>query len=114
MEGADEGLAGELFHGDVRGEVGGVEEERQAVLVADGAGGLDVGHAHGLAAAGVVGDGQHHDGHTVAADLGDEGLQRGDIHVPFEGVAVLRVGGFVALIIEKGWSVVPPGGTFNE
>ncbi len=61
---------------------------------ADGFDGGDVGHGDGLAAAGVVGDGQHDQRNFGGALGGDQGLQRGDIHVAFEIEAGLRVAGF--------------------
>ena len=53
---------------------------------ADGADGADVLHGDRLAAAGVVGDGEHDERDVLAADLFDQGFERGDIHVAFERV----------------------------
>ena len=56
------------------------------MALADGADLADVFHGDRLAAAGVVGDGEHDERNALAADAGDEGLERGDIHVAFEGI----------------------------
>ena len=55
-------------------------------MLADGADLAHVLHGDWLAATGVVGDGQHDQRDALAADARDEGLERGDIHVAFEGV----------------------------
>ena len=59
-----------------------------------GADGFDVGHGDGLAAAGVVGDGEHDERDALAAVLGDEALQSVDIHTAFERPLGLGVGAF--------------------
>ena len=68
----------------VLGEAAGVEVERDAVPLADGADLAGVFHGDRLAAAGVVGDGEHHQRNALAADARDELFQRGDVHVAFE------------------------------
>ena len=68
----------------VLGKTAGVEVERDAMLAANRADGFDVLHRHGLAAAGVVGHGQHDQGHALAAGALNQALQRGDVHVAFE------------------------------
>ena len=75
----------------VLGEAARVEEERQAVSVADRAHGAQVARGHRLAAARVVGDGDEHDRDVLGAALADEGVQRGDVHVALEGVDGRRV-----------------------
>ena len=60
------GLA-ELDEPGVLGEPAGVEEQRHAVAVADRPNGPEVLERDGLAAAGVVGDRDEHDGHVRAA-----------------------------------------------
>ena len=53
----------------------------------------NVFHGHRLAAAGVVGDGQHHQRHALAAHALDQLLQRRHVHVAFEW---MRRGGLPA------------------
>ena len=57
------------------GETAGIDEERDAVPVAEFAGGTDVGHAHRLAATGIIGDRDHAQRDVLGADLRDSGLQ---------------------------------------
>ena len=57
------------------------------VALADGADLADVFHGDGLAAAGVVGDGEHDERNALAADARDEGFEGGDVHVAFEGMS---------------------------
>ncbi len=54
------------------------------MLAANCADRFDVLHRHGLAAAGVIGHGQHNQGHALAAHFLDQSFQRGDVHVAFE------------------------------
>jgi len=49
----------------------------------------DVPQGDGLAAAGVVGNGQHAEGYLVRPVVGDEGLERGHVHVALERALVL-------------------------
>ena len=60
------------------------------MAAADGTGGADVGHADRLAAAGVVGDGDHRQ-RRVAGVLGQRPLQRVEVNVPLEGQDARRV-----------------------
>ena len=60
---------------------------------ADALDGFDVGHGDGLAAAGVVGDGQHDQRDVAGAFAGDERFERLHVHVALEIEAGLRVGG---------------------
>ena len=55
---------------------------------------FSIGHGNRLAAAGVVGDGEHDERDIFAADAGDQRLKRGDIHVAFEGQDGLGAAGF--------------------
>ncbi len=69
------------------GEAAGVEVERNAVLAAHlHCTARDVFHGNGLAAAGVVGDGQHDQRNAFAAHFGDQVLERLHVHVAFEGM----------------------------
>ena len=68
----------------VLGEAAGVQEERQAVSVADGSHATQVLEADRLAAARVVGDGDHHQGNGLRAALPDEGVERVEVHVALE------------------------------
>ncbi len=52
--------------------------------------GADVGEADRLAAAGVVGDREHHARHGFTV-ISQEGLKPAQIHVPFEGMLALRI-----------------------
>jgi hypothetical protein len=70
----------------VLGEAAGVEEERQAVSVADLAHGAQVRQRHRLAAPGVVRDRHEHDRHVLAAALADQRVERVDVHVALERV----------------------------
>jgi len=79
------GLA-ELDEPGVLGEAAGVEVERDFVPFAEGAYCADVFHGDGLAAAGVVGDGEHDERNMLSSYSCDEGFERGNIHVSFERV----------------------------
>ena len=68
------------------GEAAGVEVERDAVALADGADLADVFHGDGLASAGVVGDGKHDQRNSLAAYALDQCFKRGNVHVAFEGM----------------------------
>ena len=68
-------------------EAAGVEEEGDAVAVTYLAGRADVGQGHWLAAAGVVGYGQHHERNALTADAGNGLLQCSHVHVALEGQA---------------------------
>ena len=70
----------------VLGEAAGVDEQWNAVAVADLARGADVFHRNRLPAARVIGHGQHAQWNVVHAMLFDEALQLGDIHVALERV----------------------------
>ncbi len=82
------GVAGlaEFDEVGVLGEAAGVEVERDVVLVADGADGASVFHGDGLAASGVIGDGEHDEGDAVASDAGDGFFEGGYVHVALEWV----------------------------
>ncbi len=56
------------------------------MLAADGADGFDVLHGYGLAAAGVVGHGQHDQGHAFPAYFLDQSFERGYIHIALKGM----------------------------
>ena len=78
------GLA-QLDEVGVFGEAAGVEVERNADAARQTAlTGVDVGHRDRLAAAGVVGDGQHDERNALASDACDQALERGDVHVALE------------------------------
>ena len=47
--------------------------------------GADVFHGDGLAAAGVICNREHDTWNALAAHVGDEGFERGDVHVALEG-----------------------------
>ncbi len=68
----------------------GVKEERYVVLLAERLRPADVGHRDGLAAPGVVGDGEHDEGH-VRSVLVQEGRQPIEIHVALERVLPLGI-----------------------
>ena len=63
-----------------------VEDQRQVVLLADGAHLLDVGKRHRLTSTRVVGDGQEDEGDRVHSVALDHLLQTLRIHVTLEGV----------------------------
>jgi hypothetical protein len=69
----------------VLSKAAGVEVERDAVTFADGSYGFGVFHGDGLAAAGVVGDGEHDQRDALAPHALDELVERFNIHVAFEG-----------------------------
>ena len=69
------GLA-ELDEVGVLGEAAGVKVQRDVVAAAERADLAGIGHGDGLAAAGVVGDGEHDERNALAADAGDS-LARG-------------------------------------
>ena len=46
----------------------------------------NVFHRDGLSAAGIIGNREHDERDAFAADPSDEGFERGDIHVAFEGM----------------------------
>jgi hypothetical protein len=73
----------------VLGKAAAVEEQRLAVAVADRADGPEVLQRDGLAAAGVVGHGDHDHGHVVAA-LVEQGVEGLDVHVALERVLAAR------------------------
>ena len=74
---------------------GTVEVERNAVLLADLRGFPKILQAHGLTAAGIVGDGGHHQGNPVFA-VGFDGLfELPDVHVALEGMGHLGAKGLV-------------------
>ncbi|CAB4834498.1 unannotated protein [freshwater metagenome] len=73
----------------VLGKSAAVQEQRQVVLVAHGTHGAQVGQRHRLAATGVVGDGDEHDGDVLRAASEDQFLERDDIHVALERVLEL-------------------------
>ena len=68
----------------VLGEAAGVEVERHAVAVADGAHGTQVLERDRLPAPGVVRDRDHHDRHVLGAPLRDEAVERLHVHVALE------------------------------
>jgi hypothetical protein len=70
----------------ILGEAAGVQEQRQAVSVADLAHGSEVGQRHRLSATGVVRDRDEHHRDVVDAALPDQGLQRIGVHVALEGM----------------------------
>ncbi len=61
---------------------------------------LCVFHRNRLAATGVVGDRQHHQRNAITAYAGDEFLEGGDIHVPFERFTHAGLPGFGARKID--------------
>ncbi len=71
-------------------EAGGVHVDGHAVAVAELAGLADVLHADGLSADGVVGNGEHHEGH-VALVLNEHFLKQFEADVAFEGQLQLGV-----------------------
>ena len=71
-------------HG-VLGEAAGVEDERLAVAVQERGVGAQVLHRHRLAAAGVVGDGDHPEGDAVGLPP-EQRLDPAEVDVPLEGV----------------------------
>ena len=80
-------LLAQLDEPGVFGEAAGVEVERDSVALADSADLAHIFHGDGLASAGVVGDGEHDERDAFAADACDEGFERGDVHIAFEGVS---------------------------
>ena len=79
-------LLAELDEVGVLGEPAGVEEQRDAVPIADRAHRASILERDRLAAARVVRDGEHDQRDVLHADLGDGRLERVDVHVAFEGV----------------------------
>ena len=75
----------------VFGEAAGIQVERNAVAGAHGLDGFDVRHGDGLAAAGIIGDRQHHEGDLRRTFGGDQGFERGDVHVALEIQPRLRI-----------------------
>src|SRR5205823_9571 len=78
----------------VLSETAGIDEEWDAVPVAELAGGTDVGHAHRLAATGIIGDRDHTQRDVLGADLRDRGLQALQVDVALEGVVNSRLSPF--------------------
>jgi hypothetical protein len=70
----------------VLGEAARVEEERDAVAVADLADGAQVRERYRLAATRVVRDRDEHHRDALDAAVADEGIQRVGVHVPLERV----------------------------
>ena len=64
----------------------GIEVKRNAVLLANRAHRAHILHRNRLPAAGVVGHRQHHQRNVLAAHALNQLLQRGHIHVAFEGM----------------------------
>jgi hypothetical protein len=71
-----------------------VKVERDAVALADRAHGANIFHRDGLAAAGVIGDGQHDQRNPLPAHALDERFKRGHIHVAFERMLQGRLPAF--------------------
>jgi hypothetical protein len=71
-----------------------VKVERDVVLAADSGDGFGVFHRDRLAAARVVGDGEHDERDALAADAGDELVKRIHVHVAFEGENGFRLASF--------------------
>jgi hypothetical protein len=67
----------------VFGEAAAVEEEGHAVFLADRLRAADIGERDGLAAAGVVRDGDHRERH-LAGVFREAALERGKVHVALE------------------------------
>ena len=67
-----------------------IQEQRLAVPVTDVADGPDVGQADRLAAAGIVRHGQHHQ-RDMDGPLGEQPVQRRDVHVALERVPQRRL-----------------------
>ena len=61
---------------------------------ADGAHLADVFHRDRLASAGIVSNREHDERDAFAADAGDQGFERGDVHVAFEGMLQRRLMAF--------------------
>jgi hypothetical protein len=80
----------ELDEPGVLGEATGIEEERNAVAIADLSHGPQVCQRHGLAAARVVRDRDEHDRDVHA--LAEQGVERVDVHVALERVLGGRIG----------------------
>ena len=91
--GGPSGVTGLLLFNEPRifGETAGIEIEGEIVAAGDLTNRFDVGERNGLAAAGVIGDGDHDQGDVSRAFGFDQALQRRDIHVAFEGNLKLRV-----------------------
>ena len=70
----------------------GVDEEGNVMTMRNLTGPSDIGHAHGLASSGVIGDGDHHHG-DFPWILGQRAFQLLEIHVPLEGMDGLRLMG---------------------
>ena len=62
----------------------GVDVKRNACLPGDAADFADVGHRHGLSAAGVIGDRHHDDRDSLRPMLLDQSLEGVRIHVSLE------------------------------
>ena len=86
-------LLAQLDEVGILGEAAGIDVERNAVLPAHRRHRAHVGQRHRLAAAGVVGDGEHAQRDLLPAHLGDELLQRRHVHVALERDAGSAAGG---------------------
>ncbi len=74
----------------VFGKAAGVQEQGHAVAAADRMGFVQIGQAHRLATAGIVGDGDEHHRH-VPGMLTEKGIQRSHVHIALERVQTGRV-----------------------
>jgi hypothetical protein len=96
------GLAGLalLDEPGVFGEAAGIENEWDGVRLAQGRGGVDVGEADRLAAAGVVRDGDHHE-RDAAPVLRQAAFERDEVDVALEGGREGRLCGLGAAQIQR-------------
>src|SRR5690242_4607579 len=81
------GLA-ELDEIGIFSEAAGIDVERNAMLSADFLHRTNVVHRNRLAAAGIVGDGQHYQWDFLRSVTRDDFREAGSIHIPLEGMQV--------------------------
>ena len=80
----------------ILGEATGIDIERNTGRPRNTADLANVGHGDRLAADGVVGNGHHDDRYPLRAVLSDQRFECRRVHVPFERIIGIQIGGFRA------------------
>src|SRR6516165_4657262 len=83
-----------FYEVSVFSEAAGIDVQGNTMFLADLLYFTDVGHGHGLAAAGVVGDREHHEWNFFCALTVNQLFKANGIHVSFEGIKVCGLFGF--------------------